>query len=352
MTITVVCQRIIKITQNPLPMRTLKFSLSLLALIVLVSSCVTRKVYDEALLKNSRQKKTTDSLRIEMEENRYAKYDLQRQEIELKEVKEKLADTQSKLQNLKVSQNDFQKRYDELLEQNKILLSNSSSDVQKLTQQLSEKQAMADANEREVIRLREDMRLLQLMVQEKEAEVSAALNADHSGQYEAQIRELQTALQAKDNALGDLRGKLNQALHSFSASDLTVSEANGKIYVSLSQNLLFASGSDRIDWKGKQAIQKLAGVLNGNPDVEINVEGHTDSDGSAAQNWELSTRRANSVVQVLTANSVDPKRIIASGRAFYFPIASNSTAAGKAKNRRTEIILSPKLDKLYELINN
>jgi len=86
--------------------------------------------------------------------------------------------------------------------------------------------------------------------------------------------------------------------------------------------------------------------------VEINVEGHTDTDGSAAQNWDLSVRRATTVAQVLISNGVDPKRVIASGRSFYFPVASNSTSAGKAKNRRTEIILSPKLDKLYDLINN
>ena len=154
--------------------------------------------------------------------------------------------------------------------------------------------------------------------------------------------------QAKINAL---RVKINQALHSFTDSDLTVSEKDGKIYVSLSHNLLFATGSSNIDWKGKKAIIQLAEVLNANPEIEIEVEGHTDSTGGAAQNWDLSVRRATSVVNVLTGQKVDPKRITASGRALYDPVDSNATAAGQAKNRRTEIILSPKLDELYKIIN-
>ncbi len=337
-------------------MSNLRPLLLLFGLALMISSCVSRKKYDESLLNVNQQKKATDSLRTIAEEGRYATYDLQRKEVELKELKERLADSNSKLQNLQVSTGDFQSRYDELLEQNKLLLSNSSSDVQTLTQQLSEKQGLIDTRDREIRRLQEDIRLLQIAISGKDAEIEAALNVDRTNPneavYQSQIQELQAALQAKDAALGSLRGKLNQALHSFSASDLSVSEANGKIYVSLSQNLLFASGSDKIDWKGKTAIKKLAEVLKSNPEVEINVEGHTDTDGSAAQNWELSTRRAIAVVKVLNSNGVDPKRTIAAGRAFYVPIATNSTAAGKAKNRRTEIILTPNLDKLYELINN
>ena len=137
----------------------------------------------------------------------------------------------------------------------------------------------------------------------------------------------------------------------FTDSDLTISEKNGKIYVSLSQNLLFASGSDKIDWKGKKAIIQVAQVLNSNQDILVNVEGHTDSDGNPNSNWDLSVRRATAVVKVLTGQGVDAKRVTASGRAFYDPIAPNNSAANKAKNRRTEIILSPKLDLLYDIIN-
>jgi len=151
--------------------------------------------------------------------------------------------------------------------------------------------------------------------------------------------------------LTGLRSKVNQALLGFTDADLSVSERNGKIYVSLSQNLLFATNSDNIDWKGKKAIRSLADVLKQNPDINITVEGHTDPDGSPAKNWDLSVRRATAVVKILTETNVNAERITASGRSFYYPIASNATAAGKAKNRRTEIILSPRLDQLYKIIN-
>ena len=91
--------------------------------------------------------------------------------------------------------------------------------------------------------------------------------------------------------------------------------------------------------------------MNGNPDILVNVEGHTDSDGSPSSNWDLSVRRATAVVKVLTGQNVDSKRVTASGRAFYDPIVPNTSASNKAKNRRTEIILTPKLDQLYQIIN-
>ena len=122
------------------------------------------------------------------------------------------------------------------------------------------------------------------------------------------------------------------------------------MYLSLSQNLLFPSGSDEIDWKGRQALMKLADALKSNPDIDITVEGHTDTDGTAAKNWDLSVLRATTVVKLLSSYGVPSDRLIASGRGFYAPIASNDTPQGKGLNRRTEIILSPQLDELYNLI--
>jgi chemotaxis protein MotB len=113
---------------------------------------------------------------------------------------------------------------------------------------------------------------------------------------------------------------------------------------------LFASGSKTINTQGRQAIKQLAGVLNVNPDINITVEGHTDTDGEAAFNWDLSVGRATTIVKELTTNGVAPERVIAAGRGEYFPVAPNTTAQGKAQNRRTEIILTPKLDVLYDLL--
>src|SRR5699024_8631452 len=128
-------------------------------------------------------------------------------------------------------------------------------------------------------------------------------------------------------------------------------QKNGKVYVSLSQNLLFATGSDRLDPKGVDAIKKLAEVLKNHEKIDIVVEGHTDDVGSVNRNWQLSTERALSVLKVLQDNQVNPDRLTASGRAFYAPVAPNDSDNNRALNRRTEIILSPDLSNLFKLVD-
>ena len=129
---------------------------------------------------------------------------------------------------------------------------------------------------------------------------------------------------------------------------------NGKVYVSLSENLLFPSGSAVVNPKGKEALSKLADVLNLNTDISVDIEGHTDSipiSGSYKDNWDLSTARANSIVRILVNNyKVDPVNVIASGHSYFDPVETNSTSEGRSKNRRTEIILSPKLEEMYKLV--
>jgi len=145
-----------------------------------------------------------------------------------------------------------------------------------------------------------------------------------------------------------------EALKGFNSNDLSVIQKNGKVYVSLSENLLFPSGSAVVNPKGVDALSKLAAVLNLNPTVSVNIEGHTDSipiKGRYKDNWDLSTARADAIVRILVDTyRVDPVRVIASGHAFYDPVESNSTPEGRARNRRTEIILSPKLDEMYRLL--
>jgi chemotaxis protein MotB len=126
------------------------------------------------------------------------------------------------------------------------------------------------------------------------------------------------------------------------------------VYVSLAEKLLFPSGSTEVNPKGKQALQKVADVLKKNPDIGITIEGHTDnvpiSTSCMKDNWDLSVLRATSITRIITDAGVDPKQIIASGRGEYFPVASNSTSDGKAKNRRSEIILTPNLAELAKLL--
>lgn len=168
------------------------------------------------------------------------------------------------------------------------------------------------------------------------------------------LEQLQALMDQQKKATQEIRKKMADALVGFNSNELTVSIKNGKVYVSLQENLLFPSGSAVVNPKGKDALGKLADVLNVNPDITVDIEGHTDSipiRGRYKDNWDLSTARANSIVRILTQDyKVDPVRVIASGHSQYDPVQSNSTSEGRALNRRTEIILSPKLDELYRLL--
>ncbi|HEY0298517.1 MAG TPA: flagellar motor protein MotB [Arachidicoccus sp.] len=174
-------------------------------------------------------------------------------------------------------------------------------------------------------------------------------------EQQARLQHLQALLDAQKQKSEEIRKKMADALSGFSSSELTVTQKNGKVYVSLQENLLFASGSAVVSQKGVDALSKLAAVLNLNPDIQIDVEGHTDSipiKMKFQDNWELSTARANSIVRILVYQyKVNPMSVIASGHSQYDPVSTNSTPDGRAQNRRTDIILSPKLDELYKLIS-
>jgi chemotaxis protein MotB len=170
------------------------------------------------------------------------------------------------------------------------------------------------------------------------------------------LEQLQALMDQQKRAIQEIRKKMADALVGFNSNELTVAIKNGKVYVSLQENLLFPSGSAVVNPKGKVALGKLAEVLNNNPEITVDIEGHTDSipiRGKYQDNWDLSTARATSIVRILTVDyKVDPIRIVASGHSQYDPVQTNSTADGRALNRRTEIILSPKLDELYRLIES
>jgi chemotaxis protein MotB len=169
------------------------------------------------------------------------------------------------------------------------------------------------------------------------------------------LAEMQKIIQGQKDIMNKLKKTVSDALVGFTPDELSVEIKNGNIYVSLQEKLLFKSGSDKVDPKGKEALGKLATVLSNNPDINVNIEGHTDSipiRGKFADNWALSVARSTSIVRILTKeNNVNPLRVTASGRGEYFPVESNSTDAGRARNRRTEIILSPNLAELFKLLN-
>jgi chemotaxis protein MotB len=173
---------------------------------------------------------------------------------------------------------------------------------------------------------------------------------------EQRLKEVEEVLRKRDEATNQLRAKLQQALLGFTKNGLTVEVKNGKVYVSLTDKLLFPSGSIIIDEKGKQALTQLAEVLKQQPDINIAVEGHTDSQrisnlGQIKDNWDLSVLRSTSVVRFLTdEQKVESVRMTATGKGQFQPLSDNAVAEGRSKNRRIEIVLSPKLDELYDLI--
>ncbi|EHQ28048.1 OmpA/MotB domain protein [Mucilaginibacter paludis DSM 18603] len=174
---------------------------------------------------------------------------------------------------------------------------------------------------------------------------------------EARLKEVEDILRKRDEATNALKEKLQKALLGFQQSGLTVDIRNGKVYVSLADKLLFPSGSIVIDEKGKSALKQLAAVLNKEPDIYIAVEGHTDDKkvinlGQIKDNWDLSVLRATSVTRYLTeTEKVDPVRLTATGKGQFQPIDPAGTPEARAKNRRIEIVLSPRLDELYNLIS-
>lgn len=203
---------------------------------------------------------------------------------------------------------------------------------------------------------------LQLM---EEANASAASQLDENDKtinnnkaalaaQQEKLQQLQSIIDRQSAQTEALRQKMAQALGGFTSDQLSVFTKNGKVYVSLSEKLLFPSGSAVVNNEGKEALQVVAGALNENRDINVNIEGHTDSIPIRLKfedNWALSVARSTAIVRILTNTySVDPVRITASGRSQYEPVADNATPDGRAKNRRTEIILAPKLDELMQLI--
>lgn len=175
-------------------------------------------------------------------------------------------------------------------------------------------------------------------------------------QRERRLAELEATLRAKDSITNAINDLVKKALLGFNSDEISVEMKNGKVYVSLSDKLLFKSGSAEVEDKGKQALKKLSEVLNKNNEIDVEIEGHTDNipikTARYEDNWDLSVHRATNIVRILQEEyAVNAKRLTAAGKGEFMPKASNETAEGRAKNRRTEIVLSPKLDELFKLIN-
>ena len=326
--------------------RILKITVLVTVAIVTCFSCVTKQKYlelDSQYKKCSSDLTYTTAEKIDFE-NRNK--DLSREVTQLGSLVEQLkGDTLSLLRKLRQSERDFAKSkrdYDALLKEFAELNMTNKSEVNKLLEDLDKIKQQLGERETELNRQYAELELVRMNLQDKET----------------RLAELQAILDQKDAEVKALKNKVSNALKGFEGSGLNVYERNGKVYVSMEERLLFASGSWEIGKEGEKAIKELASILEQEADINILIEGHTDNvpyrgSGQVKDNWDLSVLRATSVVRtLLKSGNIAPQRISASGRGEFMPIEDNDTPQTRAKNRRTEIILTPKLDELFKIIES
>ena len=314
--------------------------LLILTLVISTStSCVSSKLYKELEGKYTNLKNDYDSLNANNESVLNDKDALQNQFDQLENEYDTTVLERNQLQQDVTA---LQKKYDALNDSYTALEQNSSKAIADNVQKNRELLAQLDA--KEMALAAENNRLLKL-----EADML---------ERSQRIAELEALIASKDQAMRDLKDAISKALTAFEGKGLTVEQRDGKVYVSMENKLLFKSGSWAIGSEGRTAIEQLGNVLAANPDIAVLIEGHTDNDpfstsGQIADNWDLSTKRATAIVQILNENeAINPESLTAAGRGEYAPIASNKTNEGKAKNRRIEVVLTPKLDEISKLLNN
>lgn len=324
--------------------KTFRISLVLVFAAALFSGCVTQQKYNELELKYKRMQDELTFMTSENQNCQDAKKSLQAQLAELTSQAEKLtADTvrlYRKARTCELEYEKAQKEYDELLRNfadvntsNQSTINDLLGDRDKYKDELTQKEKMLALQQDSLLKARAELEL-----------------------KEQRIKEMQNILAQKDAEVKALKDKVANALKGFEGSGLNVYEKDGKVYVSMDDKLLFASGSWEINEQGLKAIKQLAQVLENEKDISVLIEGHTDNvpyrgSGQVKDNWDLSVMRATSVVKALLANgNIEPVRLSASGRSEYLPLDENNTPEARAKNRRTEIILTPNLDQLFQLI--
>lgn len=315
---------------------------TLLVAIVLLNACVTKKEYALLESRNRALQGDVESLSNARQERQKMADSLSRTNVALQNAQNEMEEWKNRYISIYNTNEEIQKEVGSLRYQNQQLQDAASRTNDVLRREIADRLKELDAREKDLRMLEANLKTSQGSIEDLRKVLT---------EKEIRIKQLSDALTEKDAQMNALRQKVAEVLKGFNANELTVRQENGKIYVVLSEGLLFAKGSSVVGTRGIDAVKKLSAALS-SADVDIEVEGHTDTDGNADMNWQLSQARALSVVRILGANRVDAKRMTASGRAFYRPVAPNDVEANKAKNRRTEIILSPKLDALYELIKS
>lgn len=327
--------------------------LAILAVSIYLTSCVPARQFEDLKtkektcqdenikLKSDNLQMTTTNTELSAQIN-----DLQKKVSNLQKDSTELGASHRRLTEL---YNELMKSYDKLLSNNEKLLAGNSEETKKLIAQLNQ-------TKEDLLRKEDQLKKDQKSLSDNEQRLDELKR--NLKDRESKVEELQSILNKKDSAVAALKKAVTDALLGFENNGLTVTQKNGKVYVSLEEQLLFASGSTIVEKKGEQALKQVAAVLEKNKDINVLVEGHTDDvpisgtlPSGAKDNWELSVLRATSVVKIMTKNStIAPSRLTAAGRGPYVPLETGSAPEVKRKNRRTEIILTPKLDELLKVL--
>lgn len=311
-----------------------------LAVLGLMTSCVSKKIYNDLENKYTDLKKENRSLADEVDElhKANAEFDsvnksLTAELARLKADRDKLqADCTATSNNLKA----LQASYAALEKNSNDALETNMNKNRELLAQLEAKEKAMAAEQDRLNKLRDEL----------------AANTKR-------LNELESMIAAKDASMKKLKETLSKALNAFEGKGLTVEMKNGKVYVSMENKLLFQTGSWAVGSEGRKAVVEVGKVLAQNPEITVLIEGHTDNDkifgnlgGGIENNWDLSTKRATAIVNILAENAgIQKKNLTAAGRGEFAPIMGNDTPEGKAKNRRIEIILTPKLDEISKMLN-
>ena len=306
-----------------------KISIGLLVL-ALSSSCVSKKIYNDLENKFADLKKENRSIADENADLLKAKNQLK---LDRDTVTSDLNKAKVELNKLKADYAAAQNKF-KVLEDSYAALEKNSSDA-----------------------LQSNMKKNRdLLEQLDERGKALALEQERLSKNAQRLQELENLIAAKEASMKKLKETLSNALNGFEGKGLTVEQKNGKVYVSMENKLLFNSGSYAVGSEGKKAVIEVGKVLGDNPEIAVLIEGHTDNDaftasGPIADNWDLSTKRATAIVGILGENkNINKQNLTAAGRSEYAPLGSNITADGKAKNRRIEIILTPRLDEIAEML--
>lgn len=311
-----------------------------LAILCVTTSCVSKKIFNDLENKYTDAKKENRLLADENEELHKANTEFNEQTKSLRDELEKLKASNGKLQadctatsnNLKA----LQESYAALEKNSNDALQTNMTKNRDLLTQLDAKEKVLAAEQDRLNKLNSEL----------------ASNTKR-------LNELESMIAAKDAAMKKLKDTLSKALNAFEGKGLTVEQKNGKVYVSMENKLLFQTGSWAVGTEGRKAVVEVGKVLAQNPDITVLIEGHTDNDkilgnigGGIESNWDLSTKRATAIVNILAENGgIKKQNLTAAGRGEFAPISSNDTNEGKSKNRRIEIILTPKLDEISKMLN-